>query len=145
MKMLLIETMMQCADAKHFTANDRRRRPQRAGKTTFVHETMAKLGLGYLGADQITAEICPEFPESVAIAAGRQFILQFNQFVEENRSFVVESTLAGVRFRKSLIAAKVEGYEIVIMFVFVNSAQRSIERVAERVRGGGHHVPESVV
>jgi len=54
---------------------------------------------------KITARAVLSFQNPGRDCGGATFILQFNhQLRQENRSFVVESTLAGVRFRKSLIA-----------------------------------------
>jgi predicted ABC-type ATPase len=115
--------------------------PNGAGKTTFVRETQANYGFPYLGADEIAAKIRPESPESVAFEAGRLFITEFDSLIKSETSFVVESTLSGRSFRNSVQAARDAGYLIYTTFVFVDTAEKSISRVAERVRHGGHHVP----
>jgi predicted ABC-type ATPase len=55
---------------------------------------------------------------------------------------VIESTLSGRSFRNRLLHASKCGFEITIVFVFVDSADVCVARVAERVRKGGHDVPE---
>ncbi len=55
----------------------------------------------------------------------------------------MESTLSGRSFRNRIHAACDNGYEITIVFVFVDSVDVCIARVAERVRKGGHDVPEA--
>ena len=38
--------------------------------------------------------------------------------------------------------AKAIGYSVTILFVFLDSADHCVARVKQRVRRGGHHVPE---
>ena len=97
----------------------------------------------YIGADAIAASICPADPTSARIAAGRQFSRSVGEFLASGTSFVVESTLSGRSFRRNLIEAGLRGFEITIAFVFVDSGDVCVARVAERVRKGGHDVPES--
>lgn len=55
---------------------------------------------------------------------------------------MVESTLSGRSFRNTILSASDSGFDITIVFVFVDSADVCVARVAERVRKGGHDVPE---
>lgn len=119
--------------------------PNGAGKTTFVRETQTRFGYQYLGADQIAADICPTAPESVAFEAGRQFMIQIESIIAAREHFIVESTLSGKSFRNSYHAASDAGYVLDTTFIFVNSASKSVARVAERVRVGGHDVPAADV
>lgn len=75
------------------------------------------------------------------MAAGREFIVRVNQALEANESFIVETTLAGKSFLKTIERAKNQGYLIGLQMVFVDSPDKSVSRVATRVRQGGHHVP----
>jgi len=45
----------------------------------------------------------------------------------------------------SILLLKQAGYTVIIAFVFVESPALCIARVEERVRKGGHHVPEDDV
>lgn len=42
-----------------------------------------------------------------------------------------------------MLEASERGYEITIVFVFVDSVDVCVARVAERVRKGGHDIPEA--
>ena len=81
-------------------------------------------------------------PESRRIEAGRQFIRSVDQAISSGQSCVVESTLAGLTIRNSINKAAETGFESTIVFVFVDSAEVCMARVAERVRKGGHNVPQ---
>ena len=100
-------------------------------------------GAPYVGADEIAASLDPVAPESVRIEAGRQFIQTIDRFISNTQPCVVESTLSGRSFRNSITRAAKHGFEIAIVFVFVDSADVCVARVAERVRKEGHDVPES--
>ena len=43
--------------------------------------------------------------------------------------------------QKYLKTAKTQGFEITIVFIYLDSPELCIERVAARVAKGGHHVP----
>jgi predicted ABC-type ATPase len=53
----------------------------------------------------------------------------------------VETTLSGKSFARTIQIAKLAGYAVAIQMVFVDSPFASVERVARRVRSGGHDVP----
>jgi predicted ABC-type ATPase len=117
--------------------------PNGSGKTTVAMQYATAERIPYLGADEIAASLDPAAPESVGIAAGRQFLRSVDQSISDGHSCVVESTLSGRSFRNSIINAAGRGFEITIVFLFVDSADVCVERVAERVRKGGHNVPEN--
>jgi len=115
--------------------------PNGAGKTTFIKKLVYTFGFPYIGADNIAVILRPEAPESAAIQAGREFILQTNEQIGKKESFIVETTLSGRSFANTIRTAKNAGFEIDETLVFVESPNMSVQRVSERVRAGGHHVP----
>jgi len=60
-------------------------------------------------------------------------------------SLLVESTLSGTTFLRPLTRAREAGYHTQILFVTLESPEACIQRVRERVRRGGHHVPDEDV
>ncbi len=76
------------------------------------------------------------------IAAGRKFLAAVNDRLPAGTSMVVETTLSGLSFRKVLSTARSNGFEITIAYLFLDSADACIARVQQRVRKGGHHVPD---
>ncbi len=116
--------------------------PNGSGKTTFAQEFLSQTQQPYLSADLIASQLAPDDPASVAITAGRIFLQRLDEFIAGSKSFVVESTLSGRAFRRTLEKAKLAGFEITIIFVHLDSADTCVARVQERVRAGGHHVPE---
>jgi predicted ABC-type ATPase len=119
--------------------------PNGSGKTTFVEEYLRRRTIPYLSADKIAKDISPEEPEKVAIEAGREFVERIARQIAIEESFIVESTLSGKSLARTLEAAQNNGFSITIQFVFTSDATTSIQRVAARVRAGGHHVPDEDV
>ena len=119
--------------------------PNGAGKTTFALEYLAGRPLPFLSADAIATEINPEAPEQAKIEAGKAFFRQLGALVRDGESFVVESTLAGLGFARVMEGLQANGYAVTLVFVFLASPDVCVARVRERVRKGGHHVPEADV
>ena len=76
------------------------------------------------------------------MAAGRQFLRRLDVFIDDRISFVVESTLAGRSLARSIDRMNEAGYITRIAFVVLDSADLCVRRVQERIRKGGHAVPE---
>lgn len=117
--------------------------PNGSGKTTVAMQYATSEGIPYIGADAIAASLAPDDPTSAQVEAGRQFIHSIDDWIASKRSCVVESTLSGRSFRNRILAASKNDYDVTIVFVFVDSVDVCIARVAERVRKGGHDVPKA--
>jgi len=116
--------------------------PNGSGKSTFAMKHAETSGIRYIGADQIASELSPESPVSVRIEASRQFIIRIRESIEQRESLIIESTLAGKSLRNLIVHARNAGYSVTILFVFLDSADSCVERVKQRVKLGGHDVPE---
>jgi predicted ABC-type ATPase len=116
--------------------------PNGSGKTTVAKQFANANAVPYIGADEIAANLAPSAPESARIDAGRQFFRIIENVITTRQSCVIESTLSGRSFRNTIQLAAQFGFEILIVFLFVDSVDVCFARVAERVRKGGHDVPE---
>ncbi len=117
--------------------------PNGSGKTTVALQYASSEAIAYIGADAIAALIAPDDPTSARVEAARQFIRSVDDTIADKRSCVVESTLSGRSFRNRILEARKNGFKVTIVFVFVDSVDVCVARVSERVRKGGHDVPES--
>lgn len=54
--------------------------------------------------------------------------------------FTVETTLAGGNVIRQMRDAKEQGFEIIMFYVGLGDIRLNIERVATRVKNGGHHI-----
>ncbi len=116
--------------------------PNGSGKTTVAKRYASREGVPYIGADEIAASLDSVAPESVRVEAGKQFLRSLAHSIANRQSCVVESTLSGRSFRNSILKASDCGFKITIVFLFVDSADVCVSRVAERAKKGGHDVPE---
>ncbi len=116
-----------------------------SGKTTFARELVAERGLKYLGADEIAVELNPTHPEKVSIQAARIFSQRLSEYLERGESFILESTLSGLSLKKSLVKVREKNFTISVFFVYLDSVDLCISRIATRVAKGGHYVPNDDV
>lgn len=121
--------------------------PNGVGKTTFAREFLPHYVdcLEFVNADLIASGLSPFAPERAAIRAGRLVLEQIHSLGRNQRDFGFESTLAGKTQIRMLRDLKKNGYEIHIFYLWISSAELAMERIADRVREGGHFVPEETV
>ena len=121
--------------------------PNGAGKTTITLELMAKGPKLYefINADEIAKGLAPIHPESMALTASKLMIQRLKELLIAGKSFAFETTASGTNYMKHLKLAKSEGYEVNLTFLWLPSPEQAVKRVAQRVRQGGHHVPEATI
>src|SRR4029078_9100646 len=96
-------------------------------------------------ADEIAVSINPLNVEAAAIQAGRIMLRAMPNRLSENEKFEIETMLA-TRFYLNLVRReKFSGYEVVLFFLHLSSADLAKQRVALRVSKGGHNIPEDVI
>ena len=118
--------------------------PNGSGKTTFVSEYLRDSEMSvYISADAIAERLVsrPEEMDSVKIQAGRLFIKEIQELIEAGTDFIVEVTLSGKGFARTIAQLKRASYTVTIVFIFLKSPETSVARVRNRVQAGGHHVP----
>ena len=120
--------------------------PNGAGKSTtapvLLKETFATTE--FVNADVI-ARIIWLRTENAAVEAGRIMLSRLKQLANEQKSFAFETTLASRSFAPWIRKEKDTGYRFILIFLYLNSANLAVQRVKERVRLGGHHVPEEII
>lgn len=121
--------------------------PNGAGKTTFARRFLSgdNLGMEFVNADFIAQGLAPYAPETAAIAAGRLMIMRLRELSKRRESFAFETTLSGRAYVPFLKVLKAAGYRIELAFLWLPAPEQSIDRVAERVTQGGHHIPTEVI
>lgn len=120
--------------------------PNGAGKTTTALSTLPELKVyEFLNADEIARGLAPLNPESVPLAASKLMIKRFRELLNFNKSFAFETTASGKNYIKHLKEARVKEYEIHLMFLWLSSPELAIKRVSERVKQGGHNIPEETI
>lgn len=121
--------------------------PNGAGKSTAA-PFLLKQALGifeFVNADQIATGLSAYAPETVAFEAGRIMLKRLRELLAAKVSFAFESTLSSRSFAAFLGRCKAQGYRVEIFYVALPSAELAVERVALRVRFGGHNIPTEIV
>jgi len=116
-----------------------------SGKSTVARELLPAEGVPYVNPDDIARELRPDAPETARVAAGRETFRRIGAFFESGASFAVETTLSGLTHIRTLRQARQLGYETTLIYIFVDSPEACIARIAARVRSGGHFIPEADV
>jgi predicted ABC-type ATPase len=121
--------------------------PNGAGKSTTA-PMLLKGTLGvteFVNADVIAQGLSAFQPESAAFHAGRVMLERLHYLANERVDFAFETTLASRSFAPWIAKLKQSGYTFHLVFLWLPNPDFAVARVAERVRMGGHDVPEETI
>lgn len=121
--------------------------PNGAGKSTAA-PALLKGALGvteFVNPDVIAQGLSAFEPERVALAAGRIMLTRLRELARQRVDFAFETTLATRRLAPWLADLRRSGYSVHLIFLWLPSADLAVARVADRVRMGGHAVPEATI
>ena len=121
--------------------------PNGSGKSTTA-PSLLKGTLGvveFVNADVIAQGLSGFGPEGAGMAAGRIMLARLRQLARQRVSFAFETTLANRLLARWLAGLVREGYKFHLLFLWLPSADFAVARVADRVRMGGHGVPEETI
>lgn len=117
--------------------------PNGTGKSTLAEEFAKQKRLPLISADRIAYTMAsPADIQFVRSQAARSYYRILDARIARRRSFVVETTLAGRGFLHPMEQMVRRRYEIIIVFLAMDSEEACLARVLERVRKGGHNVSE---
>jgi predicted ABC-type ATPase len=118
-----------------------------AGKTTASLTVLPEMldCHEFVNADMIAYGLSPLNPEGVAFAAGRIMLARIRELISEQKDFAFETTLSTRSYVSLIKDARESGYTVTLLFFWLHSPEEAMMRVAERVRNGGHHIPDDVV
>lgn len=107
--------------------------PQTLNRTVFVNANFIARGLSLF------------HPEKVAFEAGRIMLNRINHLLGQGEDFALETTLSSKSYVRFIQKAHESNYKVTLVFVFLKSVELAKQRVAERVRKGGHNIEPSVI
>lgn len=118
-----------------------------AGKTTASYTILPEMlnCREFVNADSIAAGLSPFNYESVAFEAGRIMLQRTHQLMEEKVDFAFETTLAARNYVQFIKEAKSNGYEITLLYFWLSSPEFAKQRVALRVKKGGHNISSEII
>ena len=117
--------------------------PNGSGKTSFTRTLDLRDEL--LNPDEVAAQMSPSAPGNAAIQAGREVLRRMAAHLKAGTSFGLETTLAGEGPLRTIRTAKQQGFVINLIYIALDTPERNIDRVTERVARGGHDVPDEDV
>jgi predicted ABC-type ATPase len=121
--------------------------PNGAGKSTtapaLLRDVLAVTE--FVNADTIAQGLSGFDPDSSALEAGRIMLRRVRELAGRREDFAFETTLASRSFAPWLRELKQGGYRVNLLFLWLPSPDFAVERVAERVRMGGHDILEDVI
>jgi predicted ABC-type ATPase len=71
--------------------------------------------------------------------------MELSRLAKARQNFAFESTLSGRTYLPLLRRWKASGYRIELVFLSLPSVELALQRIAARVRQGGHDVPRADV
>ena len=121
--------------------------PNGAGKSTCAPYLLKRVLAvhDFVNADTIAQGLSAYRPETAAVTAGRVMLERLRTLAGHHRDFGFETTLSGRLHARWLRQHQAAGYRTHLIFLSLPSADLAIARVADRVRRGGHNVPDALV
>ena len=118
-----------------------------AGKTTASFTVLPEMlnCREFVNADEIARGLSPFKPESVAIQAGKIMLGRIEELMNTQVDFAIETTLTTKSYSNTIARAKSLGYQVTLLYFWLNDVELAIERVKTRVAEGGHHIPADVI
>ena len=115
-----------------------------SGKSTSA-ALVLKNDVPYINADEIAKSLPEAEGENKDVRASRILINAMDEHQARREDFAIETTLASRSLAPRVRRLPEAGYEFQLFFFWLESPELNIQRVAERVQRGGHHIPEEVI
>ena len=118
-----------------------------AGKTTASFTVLPEMldCDEFINADEIARGLSPLNPDKAAIEAGRLMLTKIDKLISNKKDFAFETTLATKSYTNTIEKAKLHGYEVTLVFFWLDSVELATDRVQTRVLEGGHNIPKDVI
>ena len=112
------------------------------GKSSFtgvLKEQTTDLGV-IIDVDKITAELGGNI-----FAGGKAALKKIRECIDKNISFTQETTLSGYKTEATAKEVKELGYHVRMFYVGLDTVDESLQRIENRVKRGGHNIPQDVI
>ena len=118
-----------------------------AGKTTASFTVLSEMLHcdEFINADEIARGLSPLNPDKAAIEAGRIMLSKIDKLITNHLDFAFETTLSTKSYTNTIRKARQMGYQVTLIFFWLDSPDLAIERVKIRVIEGGHDIPIPVI
>ena len=118
-----------------------------SGKTTASYSLLPDLiGCSELvNSDEFAKSLSPFNPSAASVMASRYMLMKIKYMLSRKADFIIDTTLATRSLTNTINEAKSLGYEVTLLYFWLNSVDLAIKRVKKRVESGGHNIPEEVI
>jgi predicted ABC-type ATPase len=115
-----------------------------SGKTTSARSLLPAT-VPFINADEIARELPESDGENKDLQASRLLLAQWDVLEAQRADFAIETTLASRSLVRRIGHLHMAGYQFHLIFFWLKSKELAAARVAERVRQGGHNIPEEII
>jgi predicted ABC-type ATPase len=121
--------------------------PNGAGKTTFALRYLPQIAgcKNFINADFLAYGLSPFDSLSAQYEAGQLFLRQIHANIEKRFDFAFETTLAGRSQIALMKKLRQDHWRIILFFLWIPDAAFSMNRIRERVKQGGHDIPDDTI
>ena len=120
--------------------------PNGSGKSTLYETRIApKFAVPFINADMIQRDELQVGDVNAAYEAAKIAAKRRDDLLKARQSFATETVFSHPSKLDLIMQAKTLGYRIMTFHIGVAHADLSVARVGERVREGGHRVPEDKI
>ena len=121
--------------------------PNGSGKTTASYGVLPELldCSEFVNSDEFAKHLSPFSPESAYITASRLMMRKVKYLFDRREDFCIETTLATRALIKMTRKAQELGYYVTVLYLWLETPDMAVQRVANRVLAGGHDVPEETI
>lgn len=118
-----------------------------AGKTTASFTILPEMldCKNFVNADEIARGLSPFAPQTVSVQAGKLMLHRIEELLAAGEDFAIETTLATRSYVNLIHRTHKVGYKVTLIFLWIESITQAKERVAQRVREGGHSIDSDVL
>lgn len=117
------------------------------GKTTASFTILPKIlkCSEFVNADEIAVGLSPFQPEKAVVEAGKIMLGRIEHLLQENTNFAFETSLASRIHKNTILKAKAMGYNITLLFFWLQTVELAKKRVEKRVSEGGHNIEVTII
>ena len=113
-----------------------------AGKSTLYQSLQSLQGMPRVNTDEILRDFGDWRNMADVMTAGKIAVKKIARYFDEGITFNQETTLCGKSIINNITKAKNRGFFIELHYIGVESADIAKERVAARIKQGGHGIAE---
>ena len=118
-----------------------------SGKTTASYTLLPEMleCTQFVNSDEFAKGLSPYQPEKVPLQASRYMLMKIKYLFRKRKDFGIETTLATRTLLKMVRKAQEEGYFVTVIYFWLESPEKAMERVRARVAKGGHNIPVETI